>query len=156
MATLFVTHQSCIDHDTGPGHPEQSDRLRVIQRVLEAEEFMFLHREEAPKADLDLIKKVHDPAYVDRVMAAIPQSGYESLDGDTYVSPASGEAALRLAVSASRSMRSWPAMNAMPLSAYARRDIMRNMTGRWGSACLTMWRSVRVMPAMPMASNVWR
>jgi len=95
MATLFVTHQSCIDHDTGPGHPEQPDRLRVIQRVLEAEEFMFLHREEAPKADLDLIKKVHDPAYVDRVMAAIPQSGYESLDGDTYVSPASGEAALR-------------------------------------------------------------
>ena len=90
MATLFVTHQSCIDHDTGPGHPEQSDRLRVIQRVLEAEEFMFLHREEAPKADLDLIKKVHDPAYVDRVMAAIPQSGYESLDGDTYVSSAAG------------------------------------------------------------------
>ena len=61
MATLFVTHHSCINHDTGPGHPEQPDRLRVIQRVLEAEEFMFLHREEAAKAELSLIKAVHDP-----------------------------------------------------------------------------------------------
>ena len=97
MATLFVTHHSCINHDTGPGHPEQPDRLRVIQRVLEAEEFMFLHREEAAKAELSLIKAVHDPAYVDRVMAAIPKSGIKELEGDTYVSSGSGEAALRAA-----------------------------------------------------------
>ncbi|MCC9625776.1 histone deacetylase family protein [Thalassospira sp. MA62] len=97
MATLFVTHHDCIRHETGPGHPESADRLRVIQRVLEAEEFMFLHREEAPKADLDLIKAVHDPAYVDKVMAAIPKDGIKSLDGDTYVSPGSGDAALRSA-----------------------------------------------------------
>ncbi|AUG54968.1 histone deacetylase family protein [Thalassospira marina] len=97
MATLFVTHRACIEHDPGPGHPEQPDRLRVIQRVLEAEEFMFLHREEATRADIDLIKKVHDPAYVDRIFAAIPAKGEISLDGDTYISPASGEAALRAA-----------------------------------------------------------
>jgi acetoin utilization deacetylase AcuC-like enzyme len=97
MATLFVTHHDCIDHDTGPGHPECADRLRVVQRVFEAEEFMFLHREEAPMADIDLIKSVHDPAYVDKVMAAIPASGIEALDGDTYVSPGSGKAALRAA-----------------------------------------------------------
>ena len=95
MATLFVTHHDCIGHDTGPGHPECADRLRVIQRVLEGEEFMFLHREEAPKGDIDLIKSVHDPAYVDKVMATIPESGIVSLDGDTYVSPGSGNAALR-------------------------------------------------------------
>lgn len=95
MATLFVTHHDCIEHDTGPGHPESADRLRVIQRVFEAEEFMFLHREEAPLADLDLIKAVHDPAYVDKVMASIPDHGVEPLDGDTYVSPGSGKAALR-------------------------------------------------------------
>ncbi|RCK44624.1 MULTISPECIES: histone deacetylase family protein [Thalassospira] len=95
MATLFVTHHDCIEHDTGPGHPESSDRLRVIQRVFEAEEFMFLHREEAPLGDMDLIKAVHDPAYVDKVMASIPESGIKSLDGDTYISPKSGKAALR-------------------------------------------------------------
>ncbi|MEQ9345036.1 MAG: histone deacetylase family protein [Thalassospira sp.] len=97
MATLFVTHHDCVEHDTGPGHPECADRLRVIQRVLEAEEFMFLHREEAPLADIDLIKKVHDPAYVDKVMDAIPDHGISALDGDTYVSPKSGKAALRAA-----------------------------------------------------------
>ena len=97
MATLFVTHHDCIEHDTGPGHPECADRLRVIQRVFEAEEFMFLHREEAPLADIDLIKAVHDPAYVDKVMASIPQNGIAALDGDTYVSPGSGKAALRAA-----------------------------------------------------------
>ncbi|MFH1804803.1 MAG: histone deacetylase family protein [Pseudomonadota bacterium] len=95
MATLFVTHRACIDHNPGPGHPEQPDRLRVIQRVLEAEEFMFLHREEAPLADIDLIKKVHDPAYVDRLLAMVPDRGEVSVDGDTFLSPASGEAALR-------------------------------------------------------------
>lgn len=97
MATLFVTHHDCVEHDTGPGHPECADRLRVIQRVLEAEEFMFLHREEAPLADIDLIKAVHDPAHVDKIMASIPQSGIAALDGDTYVSPGSGKAALRAA-----------------------------------------------------------
>lgn len=97
MATLFVTHHDCIEHDTGPGHPESADRLRVIQRVFEAEEFMFLHREEAPLADIDLIKAVHDPAYVDKVMATIPETGISSLDGDTYVSAKSGKAALRAA-----------------------------------------------------------
>jgi|TARA_R110001583_G_scaffold71050_6_gene200569 acetoin utilization deacetylase AcuC-like enzyme len=95
MATLFVTHRACIDHDPGPGHPEQPDRLRVIQRVLEAEEFMFLHREEATRADIDLIKRVHDPAYVDRIFSRLPERGQVSIDGDTYVSSASGEAALR-------------------------------------------------------------
>ncbi len=97
MATLFVTHHDCIEHDTGPGHPESADRLRVVQRVFEAEEFMFLHREEAPMADLDLIKAVHDPAYVDKVMATIPETGIVALDGDTYISPKSGKAALRAA-----------------------------------------------------------
>lgn len=94
MATLFVSHHDCIDHDTGPGHPESPDRLRVIQRVFEAEEFMFLHREEAPMAEIDLIKAVHDPAYVDKVLASIPDQGVESLDGDTYVSPGSGKGRL--------------------------------------------------------------
>ena len=97
VATLFVTHHNCIEHDTGPGHPESPDRLRVIQRVLESEEFMFLHREEAPKADINLIKSVHDPDYVDSVMTSIPTEGVVALDGDTYMSPGTWDAALRAA-----------------------------------------------------------
>lgn len=95
MATLYVTHRACIDHDTGPTHPERADRLRVIERMFEDEAFAFLHRAEAPRGDLALIKAVHDPGYVDMVLARIPQSGQVYLDGDTVVSPGSGEAALR-------------------------------------------------------------
>lgn len=58
---------------------------------------MFLAREEARLADIELIKSVHDPAYVDRVFGKIPKSGTACLDGDTYVSPGSKEAALRAA-----------------------------------------------------------
>ena len=38
---------------------------------------------------------MHDPSYVDRVLSSVPREGYVSLDPDTILSPASGEAALR-------------------------------------------------------------
>jgi acetoin utilization deacetylase AcuC-like enzyme len=41
------------------------------------------------------IARVHDPACVDAVLAAIPSAGYAALDADTIVSPKSGDAALR-------------------------------------------------------------
>jgi acetoin utilization deacetylase AcuC-like enzyme len=52
---------------------------------------------EAPAAGLDTIARVHDRAYVDRVLAAVPAEGYARLDPDTALSPGSGEAALRAA-----------------------------------------------------------
>ncbi len=30
MPTLLLTHPSCLEHDTGYGHPERADRLRAI------------------------------------------------------------------------------------------------------------------------------
>jgi acetoin utilization deacetylase AcuC-like enzyme len=48
--TLFVTHSACLEHLTPPGHPERPERLRAIEQVLEHEKFMFLLREQCPKA----------------------------------------------------------------------------------------------------------
>jgi acetoin utilization deacetylase AcuC-like enzyme len=97
MTTLLYTHPACLDHDTGPGHPECSDRLRAVMAALEAEEFASLERRSAPRATLDQIAAVHDRRYVEAVLAAIPVEGHVLLDGDTTASPGSGEAALRAA-----------------------------------------------------------
>ena len=97
MNTALFTHPACIDHDTGLGHPECSDRLKVVLAALETEQFSLLDRREAPRADIDQIARVHTRAYIDTVFATIPSSGQAGLDADTVVSAGSGEAALRAA-----------------------------------------------------------
>ncbi|MET1028571.1 MAG: histone deacetylase family protein [Dongiaceae bacterium] len=97
MTTALITHPACLEHDTGPGHPERIDRLRAVLEVLQEPRFSALQHIEAPRADRADLTRVHSPDYVDAVLAAIPASGYAMLDGDTTVSPGSGEAALRAA-----------------------------------------------------------
>lgn len=95
--TALITHPACLRHDTGRGHPERIDRLRVVLQALQSPEFATLHRIEAPLAARSDIERIHDADYVDSVLAAIPEEGLAMLDGDTVVSPGSGEAALRAA-----------------------------------------------------------
>jgi len=97
MTTILLSHPICVEHDPGAQHPESTDRLRAVLKTLEAAEFNYLERREAPIADLEAIKRVHDPDYVDAVLDAVPDSGTVHLDPDTALSPASGEAALRAA-----------------------------------------------------------
>ena len=97
MATILLTHPVCVEHDPGSYHPESTDRLRAVLKAFEAKEFKDLERREAPIADLGAIKRVHDPNYVDHVIASVPTSGHVHLDPDTALSPASGKAALRAA-----------------------------------------------------------
>lgn len=97
MNTLLFTHSACIEHDPGTHHPECPARLRAVMSALEAEEFQLLDRREAPRAEVDQIARVHDRDYVHGVLDAIPTEGRRALDGDTHVSPGSGEAALRAA-----------------------------------------------------------
>ncbi len=97
MDTILFTHTACLEHDPGSMHPECPDRLRAVLQALEDEAFQYLDRREAPRVALDRLALVHDPAYVDSIMAAIPASGRAALDADTNVSPGSGEAALRAA-----------------------------------------------------------
>lgn len=87
MTTLFVSHPSSLEHDSGPGHPERADRLRVIERALEDERFQMLAREIAPGLDRAALLRVHPAAYVDRVHAAAPSAGLVHVDDDTVMSP---------------------------------------------------------------------
>jgi len=97
MHTALFTHPSCIEHDTGLGHPESADRLRAVLGALEGEAFHLLDRQEAPRAEKKQIARVHNQAYIDRVLAAVPRQGHVGLDPDTVISPESGEAMLRAA-----------------------------------------------------------
>lgn len=97
MTTALFSHSACLDHDTGPHHPERAARLEAIMAALEAPGFADLERHEAPLARIVDIERVHPRDHVVRVLAAVPKSGYASIDGDTIVSPGSGEAALRAA-----------------------------------------------------------
>jgi acetoin utilization deacetylase AcuC-like enzyme len=97
MTTLLITHPACLLHDPGRMHPESPERLRAVLRAFEAPEFAGLVRREAPLAQIDQISRVHARLYADRVLLAVPKSGYVGLDPDTIISPGSGEAALRAA-----------------------------------------------------------
>jgi acetoin utilization deacetylase AcuC-like enzyme len=97
MTTLLYTHPACLDHDTGPQHPERPARLKAVLAALEAEEFRALERREAPRATIEQIARVHPRGHVERVLAAVPREGLAAIDADTVMSPGSGEAALRAA-----------------------------------------------------------
>jgi acetoin utilization deacetylase AcuC-like enzyme len=97
MTTLLFTHRACLEHDPGPYHPESPDRLRAVLEALEAPEFARLERREAPEAAIEDLIRVHPRGFVERLLAAVPESGHRGIDADTILSPASGRAALRAA-----------------------------------------------------------
>lgn len=97
MDTLLVTHSACLEHETPEDHPECADRLRAVLGVLEAEEFMLLHRMQAPRATVEAIERVHLPIYVEAILNGAPEQGFRRVDADTMLSPGSVEAALRAA-----------------------------------------------------------
>ena len=97
MTTLLVTHGACFGHDPGRGHPESPARLKAVLSALEAPAFAGLERRIAPLAEIEQIARVHARLYVERVLQAIPSSGYVGFDPDTIASSGSGEAALRAA-----------------------------------------------------------
>lgn len=96
VTIALVTHEACLRHDPGPGHPERIDRLRAVLQALDEPEFAYLLREEAPAASAEAIAAVHDRAYVDAMLALDVAEGQRvSIDGDTLLSCGSVEAALR-------------------------------------------------------------
>src|SRR5580692_2283853 len=97
MSTLLLTHPACLEHVTPAGHPERPDRLRAVERALEAEKFQALARELAPLAPLEVIALCHPMDYIAALRDASPKEGIVHLDGDTAMSPGTFEAALRAA-----------------------------------------------------------
>src|SRR6266446_8440174 len=97
MVTRLYSHPACLAHDMGAGHPESPARLTSILAALKAPEFAALEWAEAPRASFEQVMRAHPPAFIEGVLAAVPDSGRVALDADTILSPGTGEAALRAA-----------------------------------------------------------
>jgi len=92
--TGLVYHPAYLEHDMGVGHPESPNRLRAIMQQLEQSGTMArLTRIEPRKAEDEWITLVHTPSYVASLKRHAPTSGRVSLDPDTFMSPASLDAA---------------------------------------------------------------
>ena len=61
-------------HDMGEGHPEQPDRLRVIDRAKESEVFQIPARDVAPRAEISAIARV-PLDYIEAIRSATPTQG---------------------------------------------------------------------------------
>src|SRR5829696_7360839 len=92
MSTLFLSHPAALDHQTPPGHPERPDRIRAIDRALEAERFAGLVREPAPLGTAAMAELAHPAAYVKAIEEVAPRDGMIAIDADTTMSPGTLEA----------------------------------------------------------------
>lgn len=97
MTTALFSHSACLDHDPGQGHPERPDRLRAVLQALDRDAFRELDRREAPRAAAEALARLHGESFVETILKNVPAEGHVMIDGDTLMSPGSGEAALRAA-----------------------------------------------------------
>ena len=93
MKTSVITSLTYQNHNTGPGHPERVDRVKVVNEELKKLDEKIKWFE--PKLfDHTIIEKVHNKNYLEKISISFPKSGIQFLDGDTIVSPGSKQAAL--------------------------------------------------------------
>ncbi len=97
MTTALVSHSDCLLHINPPGHPERVDRLIAVTAMLEAEEFAYLVRVDAPLAQDEHLLRVHPAAHMASLAGRSPNNGFTAIDGDTFLSPGTLAAARRAA-----------------------------------------------------------
>ncbi len=99
VSVVLFSHERCLDHDPGYGHPERPDRLRAALAGLDAAEFgSDVVRVVAPLAPLEAIGAVHPESLI-AAIGDLATGGGGRIDADTVVSEASFDAA-RLAAGA--------------------------------------------------------
>lgn len=94
MKTALLTHADCLGHVTPGGHPERVARLEHILHALES---LDLNRVTPPLAADDDLLRVHPESYIRAIRSARPTDGFTQIDGDTFMSPGSVDAAFRAA-----------------------------------------------------------
>jgi acetoin utilization deacetylase AcuC-like enzyme len=92
MTCLVYSHRDCARHVTPPGHPERVVRLEAVERGLAG---LAVDRRDCPMGDEAEVRRCHPAEYLARVKAAMPSEGWAQLDGDTFLSPGSFDAAMR-------------------------------------------------------------
>jgi acetoin utilization deacetylase AcuC-like enzyme len=101
----FGYSEVCLEHDTGPRHPETPDRIRAIRKCLSHKHGVSYH--EADPAAVEAIEAVHDPGHVESVREFCERGGGD-WDPDTVAVEATYDAARR-----SAGLASWVASEAL-------------------------------------------
>ena len=92
---LYIRHPLSFEHDTG-SHPENAERIRVIEATLEGSDWHGLDVVEAPAATLRQLERVHSRSHIESI-EQISARGGGMIDLDTVASERSYQAALRAA-----------------------------------------------------------
>lgn len=91
---LVLSHPACLEHDSGPGHPERPARvLAALEGIGGAGLGDAVVPSEARPATVDELALVHERGYVEAIRRFCEKGG-GSLDIDTGAGPGSWEAAL--------------------------------------------------------------
>ena len=93
MKTAVITSTTYQNHDTGPGHPEQTARVKLINEELKKLGNQ-IHWLNSSSFDHSILEEVHDKKYLKEISLNFPKDGTQFLDGDTVVSSGSKQAAL--------------------------------------------------------------
>ena len=93
MKTGLITSDTYQNHNTGDGHPEKNDRVRVILDNFKKLQNKNLIWKKPSKFNRSLLEITHNSDYIKFVEKSFPEKGLSFLDGDTIVSPGSREAA---------------------------------------------------------------
>ncbi len=92
MKTGLITSDTFLNHNTGPGHPEQIARVSIINENFKKLNNKKIFWKKPTLITDDVIKDTHDTEYINLVKNSFPDKGFSSLDGDTIISPGSREA----------------------------------------------------------------
>jgi acetoin utilization deacetylase AcuC-like enzyme len=101
----FGHDETCLEHDTGPRHPETPDRVRAIRKRLSRKHGVRYYQ--PGPASVESVKTLHDPGYVASLREFCEGGGGE-WDPDTVAVKATWDAAL-----ASAGLACWVAREAV-------------------------------------------
>jgi acetoin utilization deacetylase AcuC-like enzyme len=92
MKTGLITSDTYQNHNTGNGHPEKIDRVRVVIDNFKKLDNKSLIWKKPSKFDRSLLEITHNSDYINFVQESFPKKGLSFLDGDTIISPGSKDA----------------------------------------------------------------
>src|SRR5690606_15793351 len=96
---LIYSHDTCLEHDPGPTHPESPGRLHSIIEALQDPAVKPLLRwNTAPRGTEEQVRLAHEQDHLDLVIEQgtdVPERSRRTLDPDTMLSQHSLEASMR-------------------------------------------------------------
>ena len=92
MKTGLITSDTYQNHNTGEGHPEKIDRVKVVIDNFKKLDNKNLIWKKPSIFDPSFLINTHSLEYINQVNQSFPEDGLAFLDGDTVVSPGSKDA----------------------------------------------------------------